>query len=110
LIPSDIVDAKAPDEIFNVLDVFLVGLGGRESFKKPLAIMNLANLSHKLINYLINYRKSYYVQFGQTRVVLIAVCEHSKAPVGRLEKPQSGLSLWYQSNGTAGSSGKPVTG
>jgi len=25
------------------------------------------------INYLINYRKSYYVQFGQTRVFLIAV-------------------------------------
>jgi len=49
---------------------------------------------YKKINYLINYRKSYYVQFGQTRVFLIAVCEHSKAVVGRLEKPQGDISLW----------------
>ena len=42
----------------------------------------------------VNYHKSYYVQFGQTRVFLIAVCEHSKAAAGRLERPQCGLSLW----------------
>jgi hypothetical protein len=35
----------------------------------------------------MNYRKSYDVQFGQTRVFLIAVCEHSKAAAGRLENP-----------------------
>jgi hypothetical protein len=70
----------------------------------------------KKINYLINYHKSYHVQLGQTRVFLIAVCEHSKAAAGRLEKPQSGLkprsglSLWYQSNRDLGSIGKPVTG
>jgi hypothetical protein len=62
------------------------------------------------INYLINYHKSYHVRFGQTRVFLIAVCEHSKAAAGQLENPQSGFSLWYQSNRTPGSSGKPVTG
>jgi hypothetical protein len=52
----------------------------------------------QLINYLINYRKSYFVQFGQTRVFLIAVYEHSKAAMGQLEKPRSGFPLWYQSN------------
>jgi hypothetical protein len=45
------------------------------------------SLSDELIIYLINYRKSYYVQVGQTRVFLIAMCEHSKATAGRLEKP-----------------------
>jgi hypothetical protein len=37
---------------------------------------------NELINYLINYHKSYFVQFGQTRVFLIAVYEHSKATMG----------------------------
>ncbi len=39
-----------------------------------------------------------------------AVYEHSKAATRRLKKPRSGLSLWYQSNMTLGSIGKPVAG
>jgi len=64
----------------------------------------------KYLYYLINYCKSYFVQFGKTRVFLIAVYEHSKAATGRLENPRSGLSLWYQSNRMLGLIGKPVTG
>jgi len=40
---------------------------------------------NKQIYYLINYCKSYLAQFGQTKVFLIAVYEHSKAATGRLE-------------------------
>ena len=48
LIQRDIVDTKAPDKIVNVLDMLLVELGGEESFKRPLIIMDWANLSHLL--------------------------------------------------------------
>ncbi len=82
-------------------------LAGRTiNFLKKAGIWRL----FPIINYLINYRNSYYVQFGQTRVFLIALCEHSKAAAGRLERPRCGLSLWCQSNRTLGSIGKPVTG
>jgi len=39
---------------------------------------------NKLLNKL---SQAFYVQFGQRWVFLIAVCEHSKAAAGRLEKP-----------------------
>ena len=48
LIQRNIVGPKAPDEIFYVLDVFLMGLGGKDGLKQPLAIMDLENLSHLL--------------------------------------------------------------
>ena len=48
MIQRDIFDAKAPDEVLDVSDVFLMGLGGKEGFEEPLTIMDLANLSHLL--------------------------------------------------------------
>jgi hypothetical protein len=55
---------------------------------------------NELMNYLTNYCKSYFVQFGQTRIFLIAVYDHSKAATEQLEKSPSGFSHWYQSKGT----------
>jgi hypothetical protein len=46
LVQGNIVDAKAPDKVFDIVNVFLMGLGGKESFEKQLAIMDLTNLSH----------------------------------------------------------------
>ncbi len=48
MIQRDIVYAKAPDEVLDVSDVFLMGLGGKEGFEEPLTIVNLRNLSHLL--------------------------------------------------------------
>jgi hypothetical protein len=46
LVQGNIVDAKAPDKVFDIVNMFLMGLGGKEGFEKPLAIMDLTNLSH----------------------------------------------------------------
>jgi hypothetical protein len=46
LVQGNMVYAKAADKVFDIVDMFLVGLGGREGFEKPLAIMDLTNVSH----------------------------------------------------------------
>ncbi len=46
LVQGNIVDAKVPDKVFDIVNVFLMGLGGKEGFEKPLAIMDLMNFSH----------------------------------------------------------------
>ncbi len=81
------------------------GHGGQRSIKT-------LNVDHQLkINKLLNKLLQILLcTIWTDKGLLIAVCEHSKAAAGRLEKPQSGLSLWYQSNKTLGSVGKPVTG
>jgi hypothetical protein len=46
LVQGNTVDAKMPDKVFDIVDMFLMGLGGKDGFEKPLAIMDLMNLSH----------------------------------------------------------------
>jgi len=72
LAPAFFLEAVAKALLFLA---FAIVDGGSFSFPS-LSVMSsalLSSVSNK-INYLINYRKSYYVQFGQTRVFLIAVC------------------------------------
>ena len=47
LIEGDVVDAKSPDEVRNVCDVFLMRFRGKEGFELPLAIMDLANVAQR---------------------------------------------------------------
>jgi hypothetical protein len=45
LIKRDVIDAKSPDEVLNIGDMFLMGFRGEESLELPLAIMDLANVT-----------------------------------------------------------------
>jgi hypothetical protein len=86
--------AATPEKCANIFSTMLVELQrliGRWSLSgkgdEDLDGHTADKDNFEYINYLINYHKSYYVRFGQTRVFLIAMCEHSKAAAGRLEKP-----------------------
>jgi hypothetical protein len=35
LVQGNIVDAKAPDKVFDIVNMFLMGLGGKEGVEKP---------------------------------------------------------------------------
>ena len=45
LIERDVIDAKSPDEVFDVGDMFLMRFWGRENLELPLAIMDLVNVA-----------------------------------------------------------------
>jgi len=45
LIERDVIDAKSPDEVFDVGDMFLMRFRGRESLELPLAVMDLVNVA-----------------------------------------------------------------
>ncbi len=45
LIERDVIDAKSPDEVINIGDMFLMGFWGKESLELPLAVMDLANVT-----------------------------------------------------------------
>ena len=46
LIQRDVIDAEAPNEIVNIINVFLVGLGGQKALKEPLPVVYLVDVSH----------------------------------------------------------------
>ncbi len=61
----------------------------------------LWHISFPIINKLINkLSQTLLCTIRQTSVFLIAMYEHSKAAMGRLEKPRGDFPLWYQSNKT----------
>ena len=41
----DVINAKAPDKVFNVDDMFLMGFGCELSFEEPTAIRDLADMT-----------------------------------------------------------------
>jgi hypothetical protein len=45
-VERDIVDAKSPNEIVDVVDMLLVRLGGEECLEKPFTIMDLSDVTH----------------------------------------------------------------
>ncbi len=47
LIERDVIDAKSPDKVINIGDMFLMGFWGKESLELPLAVMDLANVTKR---------------------------------------------------------------
>ena len=45
-VERDVVDAKSPNEIVDVVDMLLVRLGGKECLEKPFTIMDLSDVTH----------------------------------------------------------------
>ena len=46
LVEGDVVDAKAPNKVVYIVDMLLMRLWGQETFKQPLAIVDLPNVSN----------------------------------------------------------------
>jgi hypothetical protein len=49
LIERDVIDAKSPDEVFNVGDVFRMKFWGKEGLELPFTIMDLANVAKRFV-------------------------------------------------------------
>ncbi len=47
LIERDVIDAKSPDKVINIGDMFLMGFRGKESLELPLTVMDLANVTKR---------------------------------------------------------------
>ena len=45
LIEQDVIDTEALNKVVNVADMLLMGVGGKECFEEPFAVMNLADVS-----------------------------------------------------------------
>ena len=45
LIQRNIIDAKSPNKIVNILDVLLVGLRSKQRFEHPTAAVNLTDVA-----------------------------------------------------------------
>jgi hypothetical protein len=45
LIEMDVVDAKSPDEVLDICDMFLMRFWGKDSLELPFAVMDLANVT-----------------------------------------------------------------